>query len=601
MPSLLITSAGSLVADAILRCLEEVRPAWTIVGVNSAAAAIAFGCDRLYRVPPSAEAEAYAAALRHLLAQLRPAIVLPGRDEDVPALAALAASGDFAHTRFPVPPPSLAPVFTDKLETARFARTHRLPFAATAQGPADALALARRCGYPLLAKPRRGAGSQSVSLLWDAAAVEQAAGDPRLMVQAFLGADALEGQWEAYRRTAAGMPWRWGFTDVETTAELLIADDGTVSALCTDCGITAPPLRTDIRLTGDHAVAAVGLAWAHALAAHGHRGVVNIQGKRLPDGGFVPYEIAARFGGTTVARALLGCNLVLSLVTGKSPDRRPDTSRRATMVGLEPQRLAVPDAWHRSFEETGVWTKPAGLAPLRRLSGGGSGRATADSGCVGGPDDGGWDRGAVAAYAASRGLPFVPTATTLAAAAALVQSCGFPVILKPRHRHAAVRLAEDWETVAAAFAAKPMPIVQPCLGGDTLAAQRSAWAERAGAPWNWTVIDHSEIAEADIRPDGGVWEPRSAICRQRGGDVVEIRPTCDPRMIATLRLWSTALAGDGHRGPVRLTGKRGLDGAWLPFSVQPDRLGVPPPGLVTACLVVPAFPSTRRGRSWSPP
>ncbi|MBF0304184.1 MAG: hypothetical protein HQL41_00850, partial [Alphaproteobacteria bacterium] len=76
-PTILLTSAGSLVAFAILRCLEGMRGELTIVGANSVAAPIAFACDRLYRVPPTADAPAHEAGLREVLARERPRLVLP--------------------------------------------------------------------------------------------------------------------------------------------------------------------------------------------------------------------------------------------------------------------------------------------------------------------------------------------------------------------------------------------------------------------------------------------------------------------------------------------------------------------------------------------
>ncbi|MBF0375476.1 MAG: hypothetical protein HQL39_18955, partial [Alphaproteobacteria bacterium] len=228
--TVLVTSAGSLVAFAILRCLEGMRGDLTIVGANSVAAPAAFACDRLYRVPPTADASAHEAALRDVLAREKPRLVLPGRDEDLAVLAVLAASGDFPETLFPVPPPSLAPVFLDKRRTDRFARDHGLPFAPTAADPAEAAGLARTHGYPMLAKPWSGAGSRGVLLLRDAAELAAAAGDGTLMVQAFLGGAPAEAS------RMEGMPWRFELVDEERTVEMTIAPDGVISSLCLDRG-----------------------------------------------------------------------------------------------------------------------------------------------------------------------------------------------------------------------------------------------------------------------------------------------------------------------------------------------------------------------------
>ncbi|MBF0334385.1 MAG: hypothetical protein HQL40_12185, partial [Alphaproteobacteria bacterium] len=452
-PTIVLTSAGSLVAFAILRCLEGMRGELTIVGANSVAAPIAFGCDRLYRVPPTAVAPAHEAALREVLARERPRLVLPGRDEDLAVLAALAASGDFPETLFPVPPPSLAPVFLDKRSTHRFARDHGLPFAPTAADAVEAAALARAHGYPMLAKPWSGAGSRGVLLLRDAAELSAAAGDATLMVQAFLGggppAEAV--------RWADGMPWRGGFDDEEATVEMTTAPDGVVSTLCLDRGTTAPPLRTEVRLIEDEAATAVGLAWARALAAHGHRGVVNIQGKRLTDGRFVPWEIGARFGGTAMARAALGRNQILHLVREWLGLPIPAMTSRPGAVCLETRRVTIPQAWTRRFAGQGKWSAPragAGRAVMVLEDASDSlGAATIDG-----------DRLAVAAYARRHDLPFLPTAATAEQAAAL----GLPLVGKPRRGDGPARLFEDGRAVAAALAAGGM-VAQPLLGADELA------------------------------------------------------------------------------------------------------------------------------------
>jgi carbamoyl-phosphate synthase large subunit len=594
----LITSAGSLVADAIFRCLAEVRAALTIVGVNSLAAPVAFACDRLHRVPPTADAPAYQAALRRVLARERPDLVLPGRDEDLLTLSALAASGDFPETVFPVPPPGLAPVFVDKRQTHRFACAHGLPFAPSAEGPEAAAALAQAHGYPLVAKPWRGAASRGVFLVCDAEALSRASADPELMVQAFLGPEVLDLPLEAFRRLAGrGMPWRWAFEDVETTAELTIAPDGMVATLCLDCGTTAPPLRTAVRLLAEPAVAAVGLAWGQALAARGHRGPVNIQGKRLADGRFVPYEIGARFGGTSVARAMLGHNQVLHLVSAALGWPVPRLTRRPGEVGLQVRRTWVPAEWHRGFEQEGGWRAPSAV--------GGSGRPVARPGtdappATTSPLDSGlpppapgpaaWDRLVVAAYARRHGLPFISQAATVDEARTLAADGDRPLIAKPQSGDGPILLLERWEQVVAILNGGGF-IVQPALSDGLLAAQRSAWSARIGPPWLWAVADRVETAEADVGPDGLPSPIRTAVCTQQGGQPVAIQPTCDAAIVRIFRCWAEALIRDGYSGPLRITGKRDAKGLWVPFSVRPNRLGLPDgDGLETRTPVPAAVP-----------
>lgn len=593
-PVLLITSAGSLVAAAILAGLEPVRDALTIVGVNSVPAPVAFLCDRLHLVPPAADRAACEAAMRKVAARERPHLVLAGRDEDVALLADAAAEGWFPTAVIPGPPQSLAAVFVDKLRTAQFARTHGLEFAPTAAGPDDAAALAGTQGWPLIAKPRSGAGSRGVTLLRSRRELVEAAADRRQLVQPFLARDDIAEQWRLYDETAArGMPWRWAFTDIETTAELVIGPGGSVSGLCLDSGTTAPPLRTQVSLLDDREVAAVGLAWAAALAAQGHRGPVNIQGKRLADGRFIPYEIGARFGGTSIARAKLGSNLVLRMVADQLGLPWPDRScgRRREAVCLETRRLSIPLSWYEELAAAGCWQAPAAgtvAAGFRPLS-------LPDGMDEDGPDGIWLDKSVLADWACRHDLPFVATADTAGTAADLVRQVGFPLIAKPRRGEGCPHLLQGWAEVEAAFgpaaAAAPV-VVQPCLDAATLLARSSAWQGRTGAPWQWSVIDTIEVVEGTVGRDGTPDRPRIAICVQRGGEPSEIRPV-EPmggpqqEVLRAFAAWARQLTDAGYIGGLRLSGKRDARGVWVPFSANGRLLRLPEPGRIETRIAIP--------------
>ncbi|MGQ9366780.1 hypothetical protein [Azospirillum sp. ST 5-10] len=676
MPTLLITSAGSLVADAVVSCLASVRDSLTVVGVNSVAAPAAFACDRLHRVPPVREAAAFAAALRTVLAAERPDLVLAGRDEDVPALAALAAAGEFPDTAFPVPPPALAALLLDKRLCHRFARDHGLPFAPTAEGPDDVAALAAEHGFPLLAKPWRGSGSRDVWLLADERDLAAAAADTALTIQAFCGPESVRAALPAFRRAAArGLPWRWAFRDEEINAELTLAEDGTVATLCLDGGVTAPPFRTGIRLLDDAGVAAAVRAWGEALGRRGHRGPLNIQGKRLADGRFLPYELNPRFGGSAAVRAALGHNQVLHLVASRLGWPAPAMAARAGTGRPATRSFDLPAARRRAFDGDGTWAaprRPAAPAPpaspaARRVLVAGlgtrHGAALLDTladrragllvvGAASAPDEPdlrrcdhavrlppagapdhaervaallaahridtafaasdaalaalsgrtpslrwvlgppGAARAAAAAHARAHGLTFVPCATTVAGAAALVRRGGLPVVAKPSRGDGPVSLLETWGQVVAALADGGC-VVQPLLGADDLAAQRAAWHARPGAPWTWGLADVVEVAETIVPPDGGVAEIRAAACTQRGGEPADIRPAeagtaAAASVVEPARRWALSLSRIGHRGPLRLTGKRDAAGRWLPFSVSPYLLGIPDAGTLRTRVAVPA-------------
>lgn len=582
MACLFITSAGSLVADAILRCLRPLRPRLTIVGVNSVASAIAFGCDRLHRVPPTANRAAYETALRTVLEREKPDLVLAGRDEDIPALAAAVDHAAFPHPAFPLPPPALAPLFADKAQAHGFAVRHGLAFAPTALGGDAARALAHAHGFPLIAKPRGGAGSQGVLLLRNRTELERVADDTGLIVQAFLDPQGIGGDWKAALQPDA-MPWRHGLTDLETTVELVIDPDGRVVALCGDHGVTAPPLRRAVRLVEDDALAAVGLGWAAALAAAGHRGPVNIQGKRLADGRFVPYEVGGRFGGTTVARALLGRNLVRDLVSSWLgwPSGPEETRRPLPMTGLGVSWLSPPLSWRRAFDETGEWTAPVdrraapGWPDLWLDADDDEARSAPLPERLGGAVPDVW---ALAAHAARHGLPFVPTIASPDEGETLACLSPSRLVVKPRRGEGPVHLLAPSDAMAALAGGDR--VAQPALDAAALAEPRARWTALPALPWIWTVDDRVGAVEGAVAADGSVTAIRCALCAQRGGVPVAARALGDTpdraAMVDALGRWGASLASLGHRGPLRLTGSWDEGGRWLPFSASGRLNGLPP-------------------------
>ena len=154
---ILITSVGSLVGWTLLAALQPIRSRLTVIGCNTLyASPTLFDCDRLHLVPKSSDVNAYRQALRGIIHREQPDLVIPGRDAELGVLAELARTPELRTTRVLVPPVGLVPVFNDKLETARFAARHGLPFAHTAYETTDIKALAEVHGFPLVIKPRCG-------------------------------------------------------------------------------------------------------------------------------------------------------------------------------------------------------------------------------------------------------------------------------------------------------------------------------------------------------------------------------------------------------------------------------------------------------------
>lgn len=311
---ILITSVGSLVGWTVLAALRPLRSRLTVIGCNSVATSpTVFDCDRAYLAPETADATAYRERLREIVCLEKPDLIIPGRDQELAILSALAAEPAWRGIRVLAPPASLVPVFNDKLETARFAAREGLPFAWTACTDADVGALMETRGFPLIVKPRSGGhASKGVRIVSNAEQLRVARAMGDMLVQEVLAPETMSGL--SGFSPDAGAPLQFAVRDLRHAAEWLVGDDGELLSLRGVVSHTEGPLSIHMRLSDDAALVEVAGNYARALARAGHRGVANIQGKRLADGRFVPFELNGRFTGSAAARAFMGCNQIAQAV-----------------------------------------------------------------------------------------------------------------------------------------------------------------------------------------------------------------------------------------------------------------------------------------------
>ena len=87
---LLITSVGSGVGHSVLGALRQVDAPWYVVGANSEAfSAGVFDCDSAWLTLPVSDRAAFEARLIEVVEAERPALIVPGRDDDLPIRAAM--------------------------------------------------------------------------------------------------------------------------------------------------------------------------------------------------------------------------------------------------------------------------------------------------------------------------------------------------------------------------------------------------------------------------------------------------------------------------------------------------------------------------------
>lgn len=282
----LVTGAGALLGQGIIRSIQAAKATYSIVGVDpNPLSAGLYWCDAAYRGPLATDPD-FVDSFLQIIDLEKPDVLIPGTDLELAAFAANrfaieAATG----CKVLVASPEAVAIADDKGKTSKFLADNGFPFPATASvtDREAVAALIGTLGFPLIAKPRIGARSVGVRLLRSEEDVELVSHDPNYIVQEHVGTPDQE-------YTASGL-----YVDGDCRAEIVmrrdLRDGNTYRAYVED----DPQLHVWVR------------RWTAALAAFGP---ANFQFRRRPDGTPVVFEINARFSGTTPLRARAGFNEV---------------------------------------------------------------------------------------------------------------------------------------------------------------------------------------------------------------------------------------------------------------------------------------------------
>jgi carbamoyl-phosphate synthase large subunit len=315
----LVTGAGSLLGQGIIRALQmsSLRP--TIVAVDPSPLATGLYWVEAPYVVPLAAGEGYLRRIEEILARESPDAMLIGTDVELGVLAEHRERLERERrTRIVVSDPGVVAIADDKWATYQFLRAHRLDCPDSCL-PGDESELVERVGFPLVVKPRVGARSKGVCLAHDWTELRAAlAAGSGLIVQQRVGTDDTE-------YTAGALCFEGEYAgSIVMRREL--RDGNTYRAFVDEY----PELNRAVR------------AWTETLKP---RGPCNFQ-FRLDGGRPKVFEINARFSGTTPLRARAGFNeveVVLRRVLGgeKGP---PPTIKRATILRHWSETVVEPDA-----------------------------------------------------------------------------------------------------------------------------------------------------------------------------------------------------------------------------------------------------------------
>lgn len=273
----LVTGAGALLGQGIIRSLQRLQPKPYIIAVDpNPLSAGLYWADARYLVP-LANAPSYIDAICVILDKEKPDIVFIGTDVELMTFAEHRQALESEHaTRIVVSPPHVISIADDKYRTYEFLRDNGFPYPETCL-PGQEHDLIARVGFPLVVKPRIGARSIGVHVVHSPEELQQHLND-KVVIQ-----------------ECVGMP------DAEYTAGVVSFDQSSVSIV----------MRRDLRDGNtyrayvDDSIRLNEIVRNMALTL-GSYGPTNFQFRLSQDGLVKVFEINARFSGTTILRALSG-------------------------------------------------------------------------------------------------------------------------------------------------------------------------------------------------------------------------------------------------------------------------------------------------------
>jgi carbamoyl-phosphate synthase large subunit len=333
--TVLVTGAGALVGQGVLRALRMSGRAMRIVtGDPDHRATGHWLGDAAHRIPMAADPQ-FIERVEDVITREDVSVVLVGTDAELGVFSQARALLEAKHgVQIVVSSPRVVEIADDKWKTVEFLRENRFPYPRSAisedRGAVDKIV--RDVGFPLFAKPRRGARSKGAGVIHSAQEL-----------------DAI------YRTRAAYI-----------IEELLPDHDGEFTAGCLvadGCCASVTVLRRDLRDGNTYRAYSEGASGFESCIAAiaerlGPHGPCNLQ-FRVRNGEPVVFEINARFSGTTPIRGIFGYNEVdgfLDYLVDGTPI--PAASLRQGVVLRAWSDVFVPAEQMHQFADRGCLEKP---------------------------------------------------------------------------------------------------------------------------------------------------------------------------------------------------------------------------------------------------
>lgn len=340
-----VTAVGGGVGQAVIRSLRSSQISARIIGLDVRTSSVGFGwADARHLVPPAGEEDEYVDRLLQICSFERLDALIPGSEPELLVLARYADAFRERSCEVIIAPTEVVELCADKLALAEFCRERDLPFARTWSQEEAALRLAE-LPFPVIAKPRRGAGSVGARLVRTPAELLVLPLDADLVIQNYLPPKAERGV------APLGHSERLNQSD-ELSVQFLVGRSGRVLGQFTTINRLKEGVPWEVVPSDHPAPTAGGMRIIEALVDAGLCGPINLQGRFV--GEVVTFfEANARFTGLTGVRADLGFNEVEAAMKALVLDREDQAARSLSAARadalvtmyvehvIQPQDLAV--------------------------------------------------------------------------------------------------------------------------------------------------------------------------------------------------------------------------------------------------------------------
>lgn len=314
IPKILVLSIGSRVGQSVFSSLLKMSFSPQFIAANSTPDhPYLQQCQRTYLIPPVDSTKHYAQELEAIIEKERPDLIIPTIQAELVILSKLKTrlTQDYG-CRFLLASSESLALSTDKYRCGQALKD--FGFVSTARLPHEYESLLKEWGYPLIAKPRHGSGSDHVQVIFNHEDLKRTFSHvPDCIIQPFL----IPVNWRVTRSKCK-------VSDVYHNGKLRQQDEFSVQILVAPEGEILGAFTLKCKYHHGHPVKLEPVSMpgleeqAKNIAKHlvrsGFSGPLNLQAREFLQGRFAFYDVNPRFTVATAARTCLGFAEVESMV-----------------------------------------------------------------------------------------------------------------------------------------------------------------------------------------------------------------------------------------------------------------------------------------------